>query len=144
MKATFDFTDGWIFSSDDSNIFTINFSNGTENRLYPKNLSFGWICGDERFEWPPLNTVLREISSNRVFQFRLKAKPDETVVFSVWAENNGKRFEAVHEWIVPRPEKPFPSWVWEENGWTSPEPYPDSGLIYEWDEDSLTWIEMEA
>jgi len=42
------------------------------------------------------------------------------------------------------PPKPFPSftlnkdcWLWE-----SPVPYPDDGKLYDWDESSLSWIEI--
>jgi hypothetical protein len=37
----------------------------------------------------------------------------------------------------------FPSWVlnnkWE---WESPIPYPEDGNSYEWDEDTLSWIQI--
>ena len=37
--------------------------------------------------------------------------------------------------------KPFDSWVLEEETceWKAPAPYPEDGLSYEWNEETLTW-----
>ena len=39
------------------------------------------------------------------------------------------------------PPQPFPSWVLNEDTcfWDAPVPYPDDGLMYDWDEDSQSW-----
>jgi len=41
--------------------------------------------------------------------------------------------------------KPFESWLLNEETcrWESPVPYPADGKMYNWDEDSLNWIEVE-
>ena len=41
------------------------------------------------------------------------------------------------------PPKPYDSWVLDEDTclWNSPVPYPDDGNLYEWDEDSRSWVE---
>lgn len=39
-----------------------------------------------------------------------------------------------------RPPKPFPSWIWNGSYWDSPVPLPDEVNIYEWNEDTLTWV----
>jgi hypothetical protein len=41
--------------------------------------------------------------------------------------------------------KPHESWALNEATcrWMAPTPYPQDGRIYGWDEDSLTWIEVE-
>jgi len=38
--------------------------------------------------------------------------------------------------------KPFQSWVFDETtkDWTAPIPYPNDGVMYKWDEDSLDWV----
>jgi len=38
----------------------------------------------------------------------------------------------------------FDSWVWEESmqGFFSPIPYPEDGKDYDWDEDTVSWIEI--
>lgn len=40
--------------------------------------------------------------------------------------------------------QPFPSWVLDEFSctWQPPTPQPDANLDYQWDESSLTWIEV--
>ena len=38
--------------------------------------------------------------------------------------------------------KPFPSWSLDDAYmWQPPETYPDDGKHYEWDEDTLAWVE---
>ena len=39
-----------------------------------------------------------------------------------------------------RPPKPFPSWIWNGTFWDAPNPIPDNDNIYEWNEDSVSWI----
>jgi len=43
------------------------------------------------------------------------------------------------------PPKPFESWELNEDtcNWEAPMPYPTDGKIYRWDEESLSWIEVE-
>jgi len=44
------------------------------------------------------------------------------------------------------PPKPFSSWVLDENTaqWNSPVPMPQDGKMYQWDEASVNWIEMNT
>ena len=39
----------------------------------------------------------------------------------------------------------FPSWTLVEATcqWKPPTPYPDDGKVYDWDEDSTAWVEVE-
>jgi hypothetical protein len=41
--------------------------------------------------------------------------------------------------------QPYPSWGLNEEtcGWDAPTPMPDDGKIYNWDEDTTSWIERE-
>jgi hypothetical protein len=40
--------------------------------------------------------------------------------------------------------QPFPSWTLDDAwNWQPPVPYPDDGGQYVWDEDSLSWVELE-
>lgn len=50
--------------------------------------------------------------------------------------------EALDAFIPPQP---FESWDLNEVTcrWVAPVPYPQDGRIYEWDEESLTWTEVE-
>lgn len=40
--------------------------------------------------------------------------------------------------------KPFPSWILNEDSciWESPTPMPTDDKIYQWDEETLSWIEV--
>jgi len=41
------------------------------------------------------------------------------------------------------PPQPYPSWALDENYvWQPPTPMPDDGLLYEWDEDTTSWVEI--
>ena len=46
----------------------------------------------------------------------------------------------------PRPEKPYPSWVWDEEveQWRAPigKRKPQDGKAYEWQETTQTWLEI--
>jgi hypothetical protein len=41
--------------------------------------------------------------------------------------------------IIPQP---YPSWNRSGSFWQAPTPMPQDGKIYEWDEESLSWIEI--
>ena len=39
--------------------------------------------------------------------------------------------------------QPYPSWTLDENYcWQPPTPYPDDGNLYEWDENTTSWVEV--
>ena len=39
--------------------------------------------------------------------------------------------------------QPYPSWALDENYvWQPPTPMPDDGLLYDWDEDTTSWVEI--
>ena len=41
------------------------------------------------------------------------------------------------------PPQPSPSWVLNEHcEWEAPIPYPTDGLVYSWDEETLSWVEV--
>ena len=42
------------------------------------------------------------------------------------------------------PLKPYPSWILNEDTcqWEPPTTYPDNDLIYRWNEDSTSWVEV--
>jgi len=42
------------------------------------------------------------------------------------------------------PPRPFPSWVLNESTcqWDAPIPRPDESKVYNWDEDSKSWVEL--
>ena len=52
----------------------------------------------------------------------------------------GYAYDAGRDAFIP--PQPFASWVLNEDSclWNAPVPYPDDGGLYQWDEDSLSWI----
>lgn len=38
------------------------------------------------------------------------------------------------------PPQPYASWTFDGSKWICPEPYPNDGDAYMWDEDSMSWI----
>lgn len=44
------------------------------------------------------------------------------------------------------PPKPYNSWVLNEDTclWEAPTPMPNDGKIYNWDEESISWVEIPA
>ena len=47
------------------------------------------------------------------------------------------------------PGSPYPSWIWDNSSmrWQSPVPYPEISAefnnIYEWDEATISWVEVQ-
>ena len=40
--------------------------------------------------------------------------------------------------------KPYPSWVLDGIKWAAPVAMPDDDAMYQWDEETLAWVEMET
>ena len=53
----------------------------------------------------------------------------------------GSTFDSLRDAFIP--PKPYPSWTLIELTcqWEAPTPYPTDGLIYSWDEATLSWVE---
>lgn len=149
IVACFDFSDGWTFSGEPSSAFAVCFADGDADRLYPDRLGFGWtltVNGEEtaQHEWPAANAVVREITRQRTFEFRIGAKADDEIVLALWASESGQRVEDETTFVVPRPAQPFPSWTWVDGSWTAPVAYPDGEGWYSWDEDAQAWVEQDV
>lgn len=43
------------------------------------------------------------------------------------------------------PPQPYPSWVLNDATclWEAPVPYPNDGQVYEWDEDTVSWVQID-
>ena len=54
----------------------------------------------------------------------------------------GFTYDKVRDAFIP--PKPYPSWVLNEDSclWNSPVPYPQDGNMYNWDEATLSWVEV--
>ena len=53
----------------------------------------------------------------------------------------GHTYDATRDAFIP--PQPYPSWVLNETSciYEAPVPYPTDGLMYEWDEDTTSWVE---
>jgi hypothetical protein len=54
----------------------------------------------------------------------------------------GFTYDRVKDAFIPL--QPFASWVLNNDTclWEAPIPYPDDGNIYEWNEDTVSWVEL--
>ena len=54
----------------------------------------------------------------------------------------GYEYDSIRDAFIP--PKPFDSWTLNEDTciWESPVPYPNDDKFYQWDEDTLTWVEV--
>lgn len=57
--------------------------------------------------------------------------------------SNGFTYDIVRDAFIP--PKPFLSWVLVEETcqWEAPIPKPNDGKIYDWDEETTSWLEIE-
>jgi hypothetical protein len=72
---------------------------------------------------------------------RQPAKPNG----DTWA-NSSEAAKWAEDWISAYKEtsRPFDSWIWadEKNTWEPPIAHPENDKLYDWDETSLSWIEV--
>lgn len=89
---------------------------------------------------------VRFISSDQqdLWTERLTLTPGESYDLWVWAENAGVRSEHTIALEAPLPPQPYSSWTWDGTAWQPPTPYPDDGGLYQWDEETLQWVVVEA
>lgn len=68
--------------------------------------------------------------------------PDQSKAFRKNYAGIGYTYDATRDAFIP--PKPYPSWVLNEFSclWEAPVPYPDDGGMYQWDEESQSWIEV--
>ena len=52
--------------------------------------------------------------------------------------------ESSLSWDKEYDEKPYASWIWDDSTetWLPPTAYPDNGKLYDWDEDTTSWVEI--
>ena len=43
-----------------------------------------------------------------------------------------------------RSKQPYPSWVWADSRWVPPVEMPQDGLLYTWNEATISWEQVEA
>jgi hypothetical protein len=71
---------------------------------------------------------------------QLTSEPDTEYVLKLWVNFQGIRKDNEVTFSTPRPQKPYPSYVWQNNRWTAPTPFPGDDQQYMWDEATLSWV----
>jgi len=112
------------------------------------NVSFGYeiytgsdLITSESF--PPENIVYvstdQEIMTTSYFE---KIKIGRPYTLKFWIDDFGKKFDSTFDIMIPKPEQPFESWIWNEDisVWESPVPYPNDGEYYLWNEELGSWV----
>lgn len=116
-----------------------------------KNLKFSYGFsvsknGQIYFEvsYPPEGVSLVAVDDTYACLETVETLPDKNLDFLFWVEINGERFEKFDTVTVPKPEKPYPSWVWNEVKWEPPIPEPeDTELEPVWNEGKVAWDFIE-
>ena len=147
ITATYDLTGKtWAIDGEGTD-FAVAFTDGDAKAIHPDWLRFGWLItvnGEQQDEktFPPENAKYVEIKPTARFYGRVQAlsEDDVSIVFNA-ATGDDQPTTIEHQFTVPRPPQPYPSWTWDD-GWQPPVPYPDDEGFYDWDEDTLTWVEI--
>lgn len=72
----------------------------------------------------------------------VELKYNHRYIINCWLDNNNQRYETLSEFVVPAPPKPFETWVWQDDKWIPPIPYPGNDqVVYQWSESEQIWIE---
>ena len=78
-----------------------------------------------------------------VFYEAIQARFDDTITVNLTVNKDGVEYANEHTFTIPRPDSPFPSWVWDADAdaWLPPTPYPgDDTHFYNWDEETTSWV----
>ena len=116
-----------------------------------KDLKFGYeLKQDDNIKqygvYPPPGVRYKRSDQEYLVSARLKLETEESYSLFLWAENDGQRFEKEFDFDTPRPTQPYDSWIWNstDKRWEAPEPYPDDGNDYTWDEETTSWVVAET
>lgn len=151
ILATCDLSSGqWVFDSNvDSSAFDfqIGFAKNGSRLIDFADLKFGFdvsVNGVDAGSFGYPRQGEKYLSSDQIYitSQRLSFNFDDDVAFSVWAEENGSTHADVYSLTIPRPDKPYESWLWEGD-WVPPVAYPEDGGFYRWDEESLSWATVD-
>jgi len=132
----------------DTDDFFIGFTNSEKGYAEFENLSYGikLLKNNEIIAesyYPKENSrVLLATDQEWIETFQPDIRPEEEYSFQMWAENSGVKTEHMYNFIGPTPEKPYESFLWDEEfkKWLAPTPVPDFDNDYIWDEASISWV----
>lgn len=93
-------------------------------------------------EWPPEGVRYSKTNQNTLTTTRLLWRPEDSVRIEAWVRTPENFYEAVTEFVAPKPPQPYPSWTWANGAWAPPVPRPEDG-VWEWDETEQAWAPVE-
>jgi hypothetical protein len=93
--------------------------------------------------FPPPNTRYVRTDQSYLVVEKLNLETETEYELYLWAENGGEVFETTVAFTTPRPQQPYSSWTWDGEKWNSPVPYPEDGEVYQWDEETETWVKFD-
>lgn len=92
-------------------------------------------------QMPPPGVSYSKTNQDLLASGRAIWRPDQQIEVNACCKtSSGLDLATNASFIVPRPTKPYPSWIWRDSRWQAPAPYPDNGDNYYWDEDIMDWI----
>lgn len=140
VLAILDFASGeWSFDVDEQGEeldVRIGFTYGGGPTEFD-DLAFGWSIGDHVETYPKQGVSYLATDQEFVEAALTFVEYDVPMVFSVWAENGGVRYDSEIA-LTAIPPQPYPSWTYGPDGWEAPEPWP--GVEYGWHEATLSWV----
>lgn len=146
LYSLYDPNDGWSFQLDrEVSTFADLYLGFTEQTF--DNLKFGFELrqGSSIYQYGmfPLPGV-RYLKSNQKYleTVRLFVNVDQAYTLRVWGENRGRNLESLYNFSTVKPPKPFNSWLWTDNAWVPPIPYPTDGGYYQWNEETQQWVQV--
>ena len=93
----------------------------------------------ETHTFPPPGVTYRSTDQDLLTVVPVRWRPDEVITVEVRITTAGQTMTGRHGLTVPRPPRPYPSWVWDSTRWAAPVPEPDDGGLYQWDEAGKKW-----
>ena len=110
--------------------FSYSFSASNEeifSNSYPEVGNAGYVSSDQEF-----------LESDSIYNLR----PDVEYTIKVFVENNGSSYSSSVSFNMPKPKKPYDSWIWNKELalWDPPFFPPEDGNSYVWHEKKNTWI----
>lgn len=124
---------------------------GLDVKVSTMSFSITGTIGGKPFEyrWPNEDLALRGISSTAdmspLASTQVRWLPEDVIDLTVSLVTNTDTHERRVTFTAPRPDAPYPSWVWDSSSrsWEAPTPYPDDELDYVWDESQTAWLLYE-
>lgn len=145
-------TQNWLLNTDElgshENTLFIGFTDEAPIVSF-KNLSFGFELKEngnirQYGQFPKPSVKYVQTDQEYLVAIQLKTVTTHTYKLFLWAENDATRIEKTFTIEIPKPDKPYNGWFWNQEAltWDSPIPYPDDGKEYDWDEATTSWKEV--